>query len=147
MNSRARPGRNRARRSAMQAVYQALMTDQPLTEIASQFRELQYLDGADEDYFDSLLREITRQREQLEQLIAAHADRPLTQIDPVEHATLLVAVAELAVRLDVPYRVVIDEAIGLCRRYGSSDGHKYVNAIVDRVARELREAEYGRRGR
>lgn len=129
----------------MQAAYQSLMTGQCLRDIAAQFRELNYLDGADEDYFEGLLQEIAKRRVELDGIIALHADRPLDQIDPVEHATLLVAITELAVRIDVPYRVVIDEAIQLCRRYGASDGYKYVNAIVDRAARELREAEYGRR--
>lgn len=122
------------------------MTGQELREIAGQFRELEYLRGADETYFDEVLKTIGKRREELDQLLASHADRPLDQIDPVEHATLLVALSELLARPDVPYRVVIDEAIKMCRRYGSSDGHKYVNAIVDRAARELREVEYGRHG-
>ena len=128
----------------MQALYQQLMTGQTLTEIAAQFRDLGYLDSADDEYFDELLAAIGRTRDDHDAMIARLADRPLTQIDPVEHATILVALAELSARIDVPYRVVINEAISLSRRYGSTDGHKYVNAVVDRAARELRQAEYGR---
>ncbi len=128
----------------MQALYQSLLTGQKLPDIAAQFREQDHLARADEDYFDMLLDEVDKRRADLDDLIARLADRPTAQLDPVEHATLFVALAELAARPDIPYRVVIDEAINLSRRFGSTDGHRYVNAIVDRAARELRAAEYGR---
>lgn len=144
MAAKTRPGRNRARRCAMQATYQGLMTGQTYTEISRQFHQLGYLDGADQDYFDGLLQEIHRRRDDLDELIDRFADRPRDQINPVEHATLLVALAELAARIDVPYRVVIDEAIKMSRRYGSNDAHRYINAVVDRAAKELRAPEYGR---
>lgn len=140
-----RAGRNRARRCAVQSLYQALLTGQTLTEIAQQFRNLEYLDGADEPFYDELLQTVARRRAELEQMIGRFADRAVEQIDPVELAVLYVALAELDSRIDIPYRVVLDEAIGLARRYGSADSHRYVNAIVDRAASELRSAEYGRR--
>lgn len=140
-----RAGRSRARRCAMQSLYQALLTGHTLGEVALQFRALEYLKGADEEYYDALLAEIGRKRADFDALIGSFADRPVEQLDPVEHAVLYVALAELSGRPDVPYRVVLDEAIGLARRFGGADGHKYVNAIVDRAAQELRAPEYGRR--
>lgn len=129
----------------MQSWYQVLLTGHTPAEVAQQFRALDYLDGADEKYYDALLAEVGRRRGDFDALIAGFADRPVEQLDPVEHAILYVALAELSASIEVPYRVVIDEAIGLARRFGGTDGHKYVNAIVDRAARELRAVEYGRR--
>lgn len=140
-----RAGRSRARRCAMQSLYQAQLGGHDLAEVAAQFRALEYLAGADEDYYDELLETIARRREEFDSLLSRFADRPLEQLDPVERAVIYVALAELSSRIDVPYRVVLDEAIRLARRFGGTEGHKYVNAIVDRAARELRAVEYGRR--
>ncbi|MDZ7644106.1 MAG: transcription antitermination factor NusB [Woeseiaceae bacterium] len=99
--------------------------------------------GIEGEYFDAAITAICEQQADFETRIAAHADRPVAQLDPVERGILLLGVYELATRPDVPYRVVINEAINLSKRFGASDGHKFINALLDRAAPELRPAEAG----
>lgn len=97
---------------------------------------------ADEEYFRELIEGICQAHEALDGALAAWMDRPPAGLDPVEHALLLIACYELKSRPDVPWRVVIDEAVGLARRFGATDGHRFVNAVLDRAARELRPHEH-----
>ena len=133
--------RTRARRLAMQALYQWQMTGQEPAEIHAQFCGHEDLAGVDEEYFSLLLLETAARRTELDARIAQHADRAIEHLDPVEHAILLIGVFELARRTDVPYRVVINEAVDLTKRFGAAEGHRYVNALLDRVARDLRPEE------
>lgn len=141
--SHASRGRSLARRLAMQALYQWQMTSQTPQEIAAQFRDSDESVGSDQEYFAELLQSVVARHADLDAAIAAHADRPVEQLDPVEHAILLIGLYELTQRPDVPYRVVINEAIELSKRFGATDGHKYINALLDRAAREHRVAERG----
>jgi len=125
----------------MQALYQWQIGAQAATEIEAQFASGEELDGADKEYFGELLRECVARHPDLDALIVPHIDRPVEQLDPVEHAILLVGIYELSARLDVPYRVVINEGVELSKRFGATDGHKYVNAVLDKAARALRTAE------
>ena len=125
----------------MQALYQWQLTAQDATEIERQFSESDELDGSDREYFGELLQQCIARHATLDASIAEHADRPIEQLDPVEHAILLVGMYELQERLDVPYRVVINEGVELSKRFGATDGHRYVNAVLDRAARALRAAE------
>lgn len=127
----------------MQALYQALLNEQPLAEVRRQFQEDGQLENADEAFFLELMAEVNKSRKEFDELIGRLADRPIVQIDPVEHAVLLAALAEFKARIDVPYRVVINEAVILAKRFGGAEGHRYVNAILDRAARELRPEESG----
>jgi N utilization substance protein B len=144
--SRRRPsaaarGRSLARRLAMQALYQWQLTGQSAAEILAQFGESEESAGADLEYFAELVRAVIAGQGALDVEIGRHADRPVEQLDPVERAILWCGVYELKDRLDVPYRVVINEAVELTKRFGATDAHRYVNALLDRVAQEHRAAE------
>lgn len=136
-------GRSVARKCAMQALYQWQMSGQSAEEIVGQFITADELGGADKDYFNELVSQVIAAASELDGLIAVHIDRPIEQLDPVERAILLVGVYELRNRLDVPYRVIINEGIELTKRFGATDGHRYVNAVLDKAARALRAAEQG----
>ena len=97
--------------------------------------------GVDREYFEELLRGCIKSKPDLDASITPFIDRPLEQLDPVEAAILMIGIYELRSRLDVPYRVVINEAVDLAKRFGATDAHKYVNAVLDRAAKELRTAE------
>jgi N utilization substance protein B len=135
--------RSVARKLAMQALYQWQMTGHEANDIAKQFIESEEFAGADREYFEEMLRGCIKQKDAINAAIAPFIDRPLDQLDPVETAILMMSMFELQSRLDVPYRVVINEAIDLAKRFGATDAHKYVNAVLDRAAKELRAAERG----
>jgi transcription antitermination protein NusB len=133
--------RSLARKLAMQALYQWQLTQQDAVEIKQQILESDDSAGVDEDHFVELLEKIIARHEQIKDALKPFLDRPLEQLDPVEAAILMVGMYELQNRLDVPYRVVINEGVDLCKRFGATDAHKYINAVLDRAARELRAAE------
>ena len=130
-----------ARKLAMQALYRLQLNDGPWQDLLAEFDIDVDLPRADQDYFREIVQSVATTRESLDAQLAPWLDRKPTDLDPVEHAVLLIAVWELNSRPDVPYRVVINEAVSLARRFGSTDGHKFVNAVVDRAARELRARE------
>ncbi len=140
VSSRARSA---ARRLAMQALYEWQLNEQPWQDLHKQYSGSEEGAAADPEYFRELLETIVPAREQLDAALQAYADRPLEGLDPVEHAILLVGFHELQSRIDVPYRVAINEAVELARRFGATDGHKFVNAVLDRAAAVLRAAERG----
>lgn len=125
----------------MQALYQWQLTQQSADDLLTQYIGTEELSGADVEYFSELIRECTARQVMLDAVIAEFADRPTNQLDLVEHAILFIGVYELCERLDVPYRVVINEAVDLTKRFGATDGHRYINALLDKVARGKREAE------
>jgi len=133
--------RNLARRRAMQALYQWQLTNQSAKDIIAQFSADAEHGRADRELFRELVHEVIDQQDSIDATIAEYSDRAVAQLDPVEHAILLIGVYELMRRPDVPYRVVINEAVELCRTYGAEDGHKFVNALLDRAARRLRAPE------
>ena len=133
--------RSVARKLAMQALYQWQLTKQPLIEIKTQFLESEDSAGADREHFTELLTSGVKDADALAAALKPYIDRPLEQLDPVETAILMIGMHELQHRIDIPYRVVINEAIDLCKRFGATDAHKYVNAVLDRAAREMRKAE------
>ena len=135
--------RSVARKLAMQALYQWQMTSHDANDLAQQFIESEEFSGADRDYFEELVRGCIRQKDAIDTAITPFIDRPLDQLDPVETAILMMGMFELRTRSDVPYRVVINEAVDLAKRFGATDAHKYVYAVLDRAARELRAAERG----
>lgn len=139
--ARGTRGRSIARKLAMQALYQWQLTQQSAPEIKKQFLESEDSAGVDREHFEELVDGCIAQHEQLEALLTPFLDRPLNQLDPVETAILMIGAFELQQRVDIPYRVVINEAVDLCKRFGATDAHKYVNAVLDRAARELRKAE------
>ena len=123
--ARGTRARSIARKLAMQALYQWQLTQQSAAEIGKQFLESEESAGVDREHFEELVVKSIAQHEEL------------------ETAILLIGMYELRERVDIPYRVVINEAVDLCKRFGATDAHKYVNAVLDRAARELRAAERG----
>ena len=127
----------------MQALYQWQLNGQPAADIVRQFLEDEDSAGADREYVSELIKGCIGGSEQINAAIAPFVDRPLEQLDPVETAILMIGMYELQSRVDVPYRVVINEAVDLCKRFGATDAHKYINAVLDRAARAIRAAERG----
>jgi len=136
--------RTRARRRALQAVYAWQLSGGRIEEILVQFAHEQAREPADLSYFEDLVRGVISRCDELDAALAPFLDRTIEQIDPVERAALRIAVYELRHRLDVPYRVVLNEAIESVKRFGAEHGHTYVNGVLDRAASEWRAAERGR---
>lgn len=135
-------GRSRARVFAVQAIYQLLVGQQSVNSIESYTSELSGFHKADGEYFARLFHAANDMANELDACFGAHLDRPMDQISPIEHAVLRLGTYELLHGLDVPWRVVINESIELAKAFGGTDGHKYVNAVLNGVARQAREAEY-----
>lgn len=133
--------RARARRYAMQALYQWDLSGVELAEIQRQFAEAEDFTRADKDYFIELLKTIPAQRESIDRHLGEFLDRPMQQVDPVERAILRIATYELLNRDDVPYRVVINEAITLTKKFGAEQSHAFVNGVLDKLAHKLRADE------
>ncbi|HEX6612744.1 MAG TPA: transcription antitermination factor NusB [Rhodanobacteraceae bacterium] len=138
--------RSRARRRALQAVYAWQMSGSTVRSVIEQFRHEQDMQVADLEYFEDLVRGVDAHRAELDAGLAPFLDRDIEQVDPIERATLRLGAYELKHRPDVPYRVVLNEAIELAKRFGADQGHTYVNGVLDKLAREWREAEAGKRG-
>ena len=136
-----RTPRHRAREFALQGLYQWLLNNEDAGAIDAHIREAHGFDKADAEHFDALLhgtiREVAVLREGLSPLI----DRPLTELSPIEHAVLLIGAYELKNHIEIPYKVVINEAVELTKSFGGIDGHKYVNGVLDKLAASLRATE------
>jgi len=133
--------RSQARRHALQAVYQWQMTGQDVAEIDRQFLEAQDVDKFDVAYFRDLLHGVPSHLNALDEVLGPLLDRSIASVDPVERAILRLGAYELMYHLEVPYRVAINEAVELAKVFGATDGHKYVNGVLDRMARQARQAE------
>lgn len=133
--------RNKARQAAVQALYQWQLNAQPVSDVESDFLAGESLDGADREYFRLLVREVPQLLSQLDAHLTPHVDRPVAEIDPVERAVLRIAAYELGFRLEIPYRVVLDEAVELAKTFGAEHGHRFVNGVLDKVAAQLRSSE------
>ncbi|WP_257284002.1 transcription antitermination factor NusB [Endozoicomonas sp. SESOKO1] len=134
--------RRRARQLALQALYQWQIAKSPLNQIEAQFRADNDFSKVDADYFSAIIHGVPSQATQLDEAMTAVLDRPLSQLDPVELSALRIGCFELINRKeDVPYRVVINEAIELVKRYGAQDSHRYINGILDKLAPRLRAEE------
>jgi N utilization substance protein B len=134
--------RTRARRLAMQALYQWDLSGSNLSAIEVQFLEDEDFSKADKDYFHELLHEVPARLDEVEDAFTPYLDRPLKEIDPVERAVLRMAGYELLARLDIPYRVIINESVNLTKKFGAEQAYKYVNGILDQTARRVRAVEH-----
>ena len=142
MNKSNAPGkRTKSRVLVIQALYQVQLTDHSKAELIAQFHDRPEYERVDQEYFDEALAAIIDRREALQESIAEYADRPVAHLDPVELALLQLGFYELESRIDVPYRAVINEAVNLAKRFGALDGHKYINAVLDRASKSLRPEE------
>jgi N utilization substance protein B len=136
--------RSLARRLTVQALYQWLVNETSPELLLKQFREQEEgLGRADPEYFGELLRGVVQHAPGLTRRIVPHLDRPLDQLDPVEHAVLLLGAYELAQRPEVPWKVVVNEAVNLTKTFGAEEGYKFINGVLDKLARELRAVEIG----
>ena len=137
--------RSRARHYAVQALYQWQLAGQDVGDIVDQFLTGPEAPKFDPEYFRDLLRGVTTHAAELDAHLSPHVDRPIAQIDPVERAILRLGAYELAHHPEVPYRVAINEAVELAKTFGAEEGHKYVNGVLDKVARTLRAVEVAAR--
>ena len=140
-SDRSGRARSLSRRLALQALYQWQMTGQSLPELRNQYTSDEGYAEVDAEYFQLLLQGVVDDSANLDAMIGAWLDRPVAQLDPVEHAVLLLGVEELRAHVEVPYKVVLNECVELTKKFGATDGHKFINAVLDRAARQLRAAE------
>ncbi len=131
-----------ARKLAIQALYRWQINSSPWQDVVNEFAADEDMRKADRGYFNKLITDICTGSEALDTSLAAWMDRKPAELDPVEHAVLWVGAHELKAAPDVPYRVVINEAVGLAKRFGATDSHRFVNAVLDKAARELRPLEH-----
>jgi transcription antitermination protein NusB len=141
---RPTPAKNQRRRSrelALQGLYQWLIAGGDVASIDAQLREHEGYAKCDSVHFDALLRGGIEGAADLDAALARHVDRKTTELSPIEHAVLMIGAYELGHCLDIPYKVAINEAVELAKAFGGTDGHKYVNGVLDKVASDLRSAE------
>lgn len=139
--------RRRAREFALQGIYEWQMSGAASPQIEAHLAEAAGFDKADLEFFQRLLRGTLDEREALRPLIEPCLDRPYAEVSPIERAILLLAAFELARHVEAPYKVVINEAIELAKDYGGTDGHKYVNGVLDKLAANMRPDETARHSR
>jgi N utilization substance protein B len=139
--SKNRTPRHRAREFALQGIYQWLLSNEDSGVIDAHIRQAHGFDKADAAHFDALLHGVLRDGPRLREKISPLIDRPLSQLSPIEHAALLIGAYELEHHLEIPYMVVINEAVELTKSFGGIDGHKYVNGVLDKLAAQIRTVE------
>ena len=137
--------RHRARELALQGIYQWRVTSGEDAQIEKQIHAEKNLGRYDKELFSKLLRGALSQHADLEALLAPHLDRPLAELSPVEFAVLLLGAFELSQHPEVPYKVIINEAVELAKTFGGTDGHKFVNGVLDKLAPQLRTLEFSGR--
>jgi N utilization substance protein B len=133
--------RRRAREVALQGLYEWLLSGSDAGVIEAHMREQEGFDKADSAHFDALLHGCIGEAADLDAVLARHVDRKTTELSPIEHAVLMIGAYELKHCMDVPYKVAINEAVELAKSFGGTDGHKYVNGVLDKAAMDLRPAE------
>ena len=138
--------RRKARHFGLQALYQWTLSGASAADIEAEFRidnDFQHTDG---EYFSAVLKGVVGDVDALEALFSPVLDRRLGELDPIERNLLRLGTFELRDRIDVPYKVVINEAVALAKKFGATDSHRYINGVLDKVARDLRTLEYAREG-
>ena len=131
--------RRRARRRALQALYQWRLTGQDVGEILVQFREEQDFSNVDTELFATLVRKVSKNQSDLDEKIEPFLDRPLSQLDVIEHVILSIGGYELLHSIEVPHQVVIDEAINLAKQFGAEQGHSFINGVLDKACKQWRD--------
>jgi len=133
--------RRRAREIALQGLYEWLVSGADAKVIDAHMREQDGFDKCDSAHFDALLHGCIAEAVDIDAVLTRHVDRKTTQLSPIEHGVLMIGVYELTHCIDVPYKVAINEAVELAKSYGGTDGHKYVNGVLDKAAGDLRPVE------
>lgn len=139
--SKNRTPRHRAREFALQGLYQWLLNNEDSTTIVTNIRSAHGFEKADSEHFGNLLRGAITESVALRETFAPLVDRGINELSPIEHAVLLIGAYELKNNPEIPYRVVINEAVELTKSFGGIDGHKYVNGVLDKLAGKMREDE------
>ncbi|NCU95346.1 MAG: transcription antitermination factor NusB [Betaproteobacteria bacterium] len=139
--ARHKSPRRRAREFAVQGIYQSLLNGQRTELILAHLRENEQFGKADAPLCDALVRGVLAQHETLDAALVPHLDRTLSELSPVEHAILLLGTFELMQQAETPFRVIINEGIELAKTFGGTDGHRYVNGVLDKLAQALRPFE------
>jgi N utilization substance protein B len=142
--SQVHRARSLSRRLALQALYQLQINPRSWQDTHREFAEDPEAERVDRDYFKQLIEAIVPGSAALDAQLEKFSEIAPKELDPIEHAALWLGMHELAAHPELPYRVVLSEAVELTKRFGATDGHKFVNAVLDRAARELRPLEYGR---
>lgn len=141
MDNQAIKGKRRARKLALQALYQWLMTKNEIYEIEAQFHATNDMTKVDSDYFHRILHGIVTNCDEVDNAFSPFLDRPKDDLNPVELTVLRLSGFELLHCPEIPYRVVLDEAVNLTKAFGSQDGHRYVNGVLNNLARQVRTTE------
>lgn len=134
--------RSVARKLALQALYRWQINEGPWQDLTNELESSEDMARADREYFRDLVRSVFETHAALDVELAQWMDRKPSELDPIERAVLLIGVHELRAHSEVPYRVVLNEAVGLAKRFGATDGYKFVNAVLDRAAQSLRPHEH-----
>ena len=137
----AKSARRRAREAALQGLYQWLLAGEDAGAIDAHMREQEGFGKADKAHYDALLHGCVQEAADLDAVLARHVDRKTTELSPIEHAVLMIGAYELKHCIDIPYKVAINEAVELAKSFGGTDGHKYVNGVLDKAAVDLRPLE------
>jgi N utilization substance protein B len=137
----AKSTRRRAREVALQGLYEWLLSGADAGVIDAHMREQEGFDKCDSAHFDTLLHGCIAEAADLDAVLSRHVDRKTTELSPIEHGVLMIGAYELKNCIDVPYKVAINEAVELAKSFGGTDGHKYVNGVLDKAAAELRSVE------
>ena len=136
------PGaRRKARHYALQALYQWHMTRDPAGDIEVQFLADYDFSNVDLEYFHDIVHHVPANIDELQEAFAPYLDRPVAELDPIELSLLRLGSYELVKRIDIPYKVAINEAVALAKKFGATDGHKFINGVLDKLARAVRPAE------
>ncbi|KTD30903.1 hypothetical protein Lmor_3010 [Legionella moravica] len=141
MEKQSISGKRKARKLALQALYQWLMSGSDLHEIEAQFRVINNMDKVDVDYFTRLLHGVPAHAEALEASFSPFLDRDVSGLNPIELTVLRIGSFELFHCPEIPYKVVLDESISLTKEFGSQDGHRYVNGVLNNLAQQVRSVE------
>ena len=142
-------GKNRrtSRELALKGIYRKFLNDLPVPQLVRDLREDPDFERADEEYFRQLMEGVSEHIPELDDRLAQFVDRGIHELSPIEHAILCIAAYELIYDPSIPYRVAINEGVELAKRFGGTDGHKYVNGVLDKLAAEARPAEFSRASR
>ena len=138
--------RRKARHYGLQALYQWTLSGASPSDIVAEFRVDNDFRHTDGEYFSAVLKGVVDDVDGLESLFEPALDRTLDELDPIERNLLRLGTFELRDRIDVPYKVVISEAVALAKKFGATDSHRYINGVLDKVARELRQIELAQHG-
>jgi len=137
--------RHKSRELALKAIYQHLVSGKPLVNVMQEMPEQEDYAKADEHYFRQVTTQVFAHLHELDERVSQFLDRSVQELSPIEHAILLISAYELIYDASIPYRVVINEGVELAKQYGGTDGHKYVNGVLDKLAMQARPQEVTQR--